>query len=458
MIGDRIDKYGKIHTNKNIVPGKCIFPFKYKKKSYNNCVVGETGDWCATKITSRGYTQKWAYCNNKNIIIKKKKIFKKKTLKKKTKKLNANTFNINKNNSDMQVAIENMSNKNELIVRELTTMKKKVQAKREFFKVRVYNTAIKIIEDDFKNIPITSGAQLKPFKGVGNKIVEKIDEILKTGKLLAAEKVREDPKIEFIHNLQKVYGIGPSKANDLVNKYNITNIEDLRKRKHEKGENGRDILDDVKKKGLKYYEDILKRIPRGEMVLHNNFIKKCVEKLNTEHNLQIEYIVAGSFRRGDESSGDIDVLITSKLNNKKVFNMLIKELNDKKYMQDELVHGTKKFHGMCKLPRKMYSRRIDIMYTTPLEYPFAILYFTGSGSFNPLMRSYCLSKGYRLNEYGLFKFDQKFYKENKKIKKIGDGVKVSIEEDIFMFLGIPYIEPKNRSKDNLQKILNSIKE
>ena len=32
MIGDRIDKYGKIHTNKNIVPGKCIFPFKYKKK------------------------------------------------------------------------------------------------------------------------------------------------------------------------------------------------------------------------------------------------------------------------------------------------------------------------------------------------------------------------------------------------------------------------------------------
>ena len=127
-------------------------------------------------------------------------------------------------------------------------------------------------------------------------------------------------------------------------------------------------------------------------------------------------------------------------------------------MQEELVHGNKKFHGMCKLPRKMYSRRIDIMYTTPLEYPFAILYFTGSGSFNPLMRSYCLSKGYRLNEYGLYKFDQKFYKENKKIKKIGDGVKVSNEEDIFKFLGLPYIEPKNRSKDNLQKILNSIKE
>jgi len=447
VFADRVDKYGKKHNDKNIKPGECIFPFKYKNKLYHECVEGKTGNWCATKISPRAYTEKWAYCDSGKIIIKKKK----KTTVKKKKLKKHSSFKL-KHKINMQLA----SNKNDLIVRELTTMKKKVQAKREFFKARVYNTAIKIIEDDFKNIPITSGLQLKPFKGIGDKIVEKVDEILKTGKLLAAEKVREDPKIEFIHNLQKVYGIGPSKANELVNKYNITNIEELRKRKNEKGENGRDILDDVKKKGLKYYEDILKRIPRKEMILHNNFIKKSVEKINNENNLQIEYIIAGSFRRGEESSGDIDVLITSKVNNKKVFNMLITELNNQKYMQEELVHGTKKFHGMCKLPKKMYARRIDIMYTTPKEYPFAILYFTGSGSFNPLMRSYCLDKGYRLNEYGLYKFDQDFYKKNKKIKKIGDSIKVNNEKGIFKFLGIPYIEPKDRSKSNLQNIIKSI--
>lgn len=458
MYANNIDRYGKKHKSKKIKSGKCIFPFKYKNKIHTECVEGMTGKWCATSVNSKLNTQTWGYCSNPAIIIKKKKSIKQKKIKNlNLKQLNSVNKKTYKTIKKMQVAIENVSNKNNIIIKELDTMKKKVQANREFFKVKVYNTAIKIIKEDFKNKPITSGEQLRGYKGVGNKIIEKIDEILKTGKLSAAEKVRNDPKYEFIHNLQKVYGIGPSKANELVKKYNITNIEELRKRQTEKGENGRDILDDVKKKGLKYYEDILKRIPREEMVLHDNFIGKCIEKINKEQKTDLTYIIAGSYRREEESSGDIDVLITSEKNNKKVFNILISELKKQNYMQEELVHGTKKFHGMSKLPRKMYSRRIDIMYTTPEEYPFAILYFTGSGSFNPLMRSYCLEKGYRLNEYGLHKFDQEFYKKNKKIKKIGESIKVKNEKEIFEFLSLPYIDPKHRNKENLQKILTKIK-
>ena len=46
-------------------------------------------------------------------------------------------------------------------------------------------------------------------------------------------------------------------------------------------------------------------------------------------------------------------------------------------------------------------RRIDIIYCPPNEYPFAILYFTGSGPFNVKMREYASKKGFRLNEKGL---------------------------------------------------------
>ena len=46
-----------------------IFPFKYKGQSHNNCVRGNTGNWCATSLTNRGTTKTWGYCNDK--IIKK---------------------------------------------------------------------------------------------------------------------------------------------------------------------------------------------------------------------------------------------------------------------------------------------------------------------------------------------------------------------------------------------------
>ena len=56
-----IDNKGKKHKIKKLVPGNCIFPFKYKKKMYNDCVFSEKGYWCATKLTKKNYTKKWGY-------------------------------------------------------------------------------------------------------------------------------------------------------------------------------------------------------------------------------------------------------------------------------------------------------------------------------------------------------------------------------------------------------------
>jgi len=74
------------------------------------------------------------------------------------------------------------------------------------------------------------------------------------------------------------------------------------------------------------------------------------------------------------------------------------------------------------------------MYTKPEEYPFAVLYFTGSGEFNVKMREYSLEKGYTMNEYSI-----KHTNNKQKVDKI-----FNLEKDIFDFLNYEYKEPENR--------------
>ena len=104
------------------------------------------------------------------------------------------------------------------------------------------------------------------------------------------------------------------------------------------------------------------------------------------------------------------------------------------YLVEELALGNKKYNGICKLGRNGIGRRIDIMYTKPEEYPFAILYFTGSGEFNQMMRKMVNDKGYTMNEYSIKHSDT-----GKKVDHV-----FTEEKDIFKFLEMGYVEPWQR--------------
>jgi hypothetical protein len=85
----------------------------------------------------------------------------------------------------------------------------------------------------------------------------------------------------------------------------------------------------------------------------------------------------------------------------------------------------------------MPMRRIDFLYSPPKEYPFALLYFTGSKIFNTLVRQTANDLGYTLNEHAL--------------SHLKDGLKGEpidkeflTEESILNFLGIAYVKPENR--------------
>ena len=89
--------------------------------------------------------------------------------------------------------------------------------------------------------------------GVGAKISLKIDE---TGKLEKLYKIRKDDSSDAINLLTRVAGIGPAKAKDLYDA-GIATIEDLEK--------NIDKLSAAQKRGLKYFEEFEKRIPRKEI-------------------------------------------------------------------------------------------------------------------------------------------------------------------------------------------------
>ena len=71
-----------------------------------------------------------------------------------------------------------------------------------------------------------------------------------------------------------------------------------------------------KKIGVQYYEDILARIPRPEIELYEKVFKKAVKDISISGT---EFEIVGSYRRGNKTSGDIDVIVTNTNNNHKAF-------------------------------------------------------------------------------------------------------------------------------------------
>ena len=330
--------------------------------------------------------------------------------------------------------------KNE-ILEMLSQLQKNEFALKQPFRARAYGNAFKAIKAMDK--PVYSVDDIKDLKGVGEKIQNKVQEYITTGKLEKLEKVKDDPSLKAVKLFSDVMGIGPSKANELVSKHKIFTIEELREKRDDDG-----ILNNKQKKGLDYYEDFIQRIPRKELNKHNDFIKQEILKLIP--NMTVE--IVGSYRRGSKDSGDIDVLLTNNDEPSKVAEQFVKILDsmeEKKYLTYAFSRGNKKYLGVCKLPRHKYSRRIDIMYIPPEQYTFALMYFTGSGIFNIQLRQQCMKLGLSLSEYGL-----KYTTGDKKGEFIEE--KHTTEEQVFNYLGYKYIAPENRVSGALELEKNKL--
>lgn len=312
------------------------------------------------------------------------------------------------------------------ILAELETLRKLAPTESAgVFKARQYAAAIKTLTA--LPGPIRSLEDLPPATkgdGLGAKIRDKIARIITDGGLSIAPAARA--RADSLAAFQAIYGVGPKKAEELI-AAGYTSISELRTAAAANPK----LLNRNQTTGLRYYEPLLERIPRAEMDRH-------AALLLAAKPAALDGEIVGSYRRGRPDSGDIDMLLTCPAGAAAAATALtdfVSALRARGYIREVLAHGEHKCLAIAALPEATgIPRRLDLLITPPEEFPFAVLYFTGSDGFNVAMRSHALDRGYTLNEHALTH-----------LKSARPALGLRSEREIFKALGVQWREPHERT-------------
>ena len=246
--------------------------------------------------------------------------------------------------------------------------------------------------------PITSSQQVKNIKGIGAKSLKAIDEILTTGTLevlkessitgssinIATQSLQPTPAPEAPWKLfEQIHGVGPVKAKQWYDQGYRT-LEQLPVQE----------MTREQQIGYQYLAEYSQRIPREEIEVCNIALDTYLKPYGIYHE------IAGSFRRGREASGDIDVLVIYKAEKWPSLRTFIDTILACPIFTHILKSGDKKSLTLGWLGT--VHRRIDVEVVRPEEYPYAIVYFTGPMELNTMMRDEAKRRHQTLNEKGLF--------------------------------------------------------
>ena len=255
---------------------------------------------------------------------------------------------------------------------------------------------------------------------------------------------------DVINLFTTIWGVGPVEALRLYNN-NCYNLEDLTNNLH--------LLKPHQQIGLKYYKDLLKKIPRESITVYVEKLKKSLENYNQLYNEKILICIAGSYRREKATCGDIDCIVYQN----KDFQLLhlIDHFSHDGLLSESLNMGEFKYMGICELcihiditesgqnKKETLFCRIDIYKTNYEKLPYALLTHTGNKIFNIKMRQIAKETGYKLSQYGLYPDRDKEIKSVTTKLDRSNMIYVSSEEDIFTILDISYISPKDRDGENI---------
>ncbi|KAJ8451683.1 hypothetical protein Cgig2_018317 [Carnegiea gigantea] len=302
-----------------------------------------------------------------------------------------------------------------------------------------YYKAIPVIEKlSFK---IESADQVKNLPAIGKSMREHIQEIVSTGKLSKLEHFENDEKVKTLSLFGEVWGVGPTTALKLYEKGHRT-LEDLKKEPS---------LTKAQKIGLQYFDDLKTRIPRHEV----KEMEKLLQKVGEEILPGVLIVCGGSYRRGKSSCGDLDIVVTHPdgQSHKGFLAKFVKLLKEMNFLREDLVFSTHSeegtdsgvdtYFGLCTYPGRELRHRIDFKVYPKNIYPFGLIAWTGNDTLNRRLRLLAESKGYKLDDTGLFPATQS--SGSKRGAKGGPSLHFNTEKEVFDFLGFPWLEPHERN-------------
>lgn len=274
---------------------------------------------------------------------------------------------------------------------------------------------------------------------IGNRIGDRLFEIVRTGRLREAEEKEASPLYAPVRELSSIWGVGPATAFELM-EMGIKSVLALRSFV----KTNPSVIDQNQHIGLAHYEDLLTRIPRCEVDELDCLLKARVNALAPDGSVRTK--ITGSYIRGRASCGDVDVMVYGiRQEVCHVMAKLIRGLKTDGIITDELVDGDSKYFCVYRLRPGTPHRRLDLFAVPQEEYAFALLTYTGSGKFNRSMRYRARQLGYSLSHKGIHKVSRFKAPNNREEKTIcGPSIACAREEDIFSLLGIVYKPPEAR--------------
>ncbi len=292
------------------------------------------------------------------------------------------------------------------------------------FRIRAYRNGAKAIRDLSESVAelIYAGTDLTTIDGIGATLAEKSAVLVKTGNLPQLEKLRKDVPTT-LRDIMQVPGVGAKKAMKMFQELQIFDLASLRAA-CEAG-----LVASLKGFGAKTQQSILQNMQIAEKASRRLMIDQAdhlVERLQ-DHMKKCAAVhrhdFAGSYRRGKETVGDLDMLVISDDNES-----VMDHFASFSSIQEIIARGDTKMSI-----RVTDSFQVDLRVVAEKSWGAALQYFTGSKEHNVHLRGLAKSKGMKINEYGVF--------------DVNDETKVLAGEDeeaIYRLVGMQWVPPEMR--------------
>ena len=293
------------------------------------------------------------------------------------------------------------------------------------FRIRSYRTAAGVIEgypEQMSAILKDPGKKLTDISGIGKGIAAVIQEIEDRGSFERRDEMLGQYPASLLE-LFNIQGLGPKSVRVLYDAYKVQTVDDLERvcKEHK--------LQELPRMGAKLEEKVLKSIgsyrqTQGRFLL--SFAQRVADEL-TEYLKAVPGVetvtTAGSLRRGKETVGDLDLLVTGP--------GALQALE--RFVEHPRVHEVLgKGENKASVKFGLEGLQVDLRALSSESYGAALQYFSGSKDHNVSLRSRAQKMGLTLNEYGLTRVDD------------GKRVASATEAEIYAKLGLDWIPPELR--------------
>ncbi len=292
------------------------------------------------------------------------------------------------------------------------------------YRVRAYRNAARTIANLPQSVSdmVKQGKDLDEIPGIGKDLAGKVAEIVRTGKLPALEELAREFPAGLVQ-IMKVAGLGPKKAGALYQELGITGLPELKKAAE--GQKIRQLSGFGARTEEAILAELARKVKEGgekerlKLSVVEELARPLLDYLRKVKGVK-EVEAAGSYRRGLETVGDLDILVIHEEGSN-----VMERFADYEDVEQVVARGKTRSTVILR-----FGLQVDLRAVPEESYGAALHYFTGSKAHNVAIRQMGVKRKLKINEYGVFRGE----------KRIAGRT----EEEVYARVNLPFIPPELR--------------